>query len=202
MTALAPTLQAFFTDRSIRERDASPQTVAAYRDTWRLLINYTAMTTGRQSSLLDIDDVGVEVVTGFLDHLEDDRRNSIRTRNASLAGIHSLFRYAALPHPEHAATIQRVLAIGPKTLRPDTRHVPHHRRDRRAARRAEPDHVDRTARSCPVHARGSDRTPDLRTDRHQQLRHSPRHRRPCPMPRQRTQRTHRLDRHNNHRMAA
>ena len=114
MTALAPTLQAFFTDRLIRERNASPQTVAAYRDTWRLLLSYTATTTGRQPSLLDIDDVSVDVVTGFLDHLEHDRHNSIRTRNARLAGIHSLFRYAALRHPEHAATIQRVLAIGPK----------------------------------------------------------------------------------------
>ncbi len=114
MTALAPTLQAFFTDRLIRERDASPQTIAAYRDAWRLLLNYTATTCRRQPFQLDIDDLGVEVVTGFLDHLEHDRHNSIRTRNARLAAIHSLFRYAALGHPEHAATIQRVLAIGPK----------------------------------------------------------------------------------------
>lgn len=114
MTALAATLQAFFTDRLIRERDASPQTIAAYRDTWRLLLTYTTRTSGRSPSQLDIDDVGVDVIAGFLDHLEHDRRNSIRTRNARLAGIHSLFRYAALRHPEHAATIQRVLAISPK----------------------------------------------------------------------------------------
>jgi integrase/recombinase XerD len=114
VTALAPTLQAFFTDRLIRERDASPQTIAAYRDTWRLLLTYITRTSGRSPSQLDIDDVGVDVIAGFLDHLEHDRHNSIRTRNARLAAIHSLFRYAALRHPEHSATIQRVLAISPK----------------------------------------------------------------------------------------
>jgi integrase/recombinase XerD len=114
VTALAPTLQAFFTDRLIRERNASPQTVAAYRDTWRLLLNFTATRTGRQPAQLDIGDVDTDLIAAFLDHLEHVRRNSIRTRNARLAGIHAMFRYAALRHPEHAATVQRVLAIRPK----------------------------------------------------------------------------------------
>lgn len=114
MTALAPTLQAFFTDRMIRERDASPQTIAAYRDAWRLLLGFAATHTGNQPAQLDIDDLNVDLITAFLDHLEHDRHNSIRTRNARLAAIRSLFRYAALRHPEHAATIQRVLAISPK----------------------------------------------------------------------------------------
>jgi integrase/recombinase XerD len=114
MTTLAPTLQAFFTDRLIRERDASPQTIAAYRDAWRLLLGFAATHTGRQPAQLGIDDLDVDTVTRFLDHLEHDRHNSVRTRNARLAAIHSLFRYAALRHPEHAATIQRVLAISPK----------------------------------------------------------------------------------------
>ena len=114
MTVLAPTLQAFFTDRLIRERDASPQTIAAYRDTWRLLLVFTARHTGREPARLDLDDLNVELITGFLDHLEHVRRNSVRTRNARLAAIHSLFRYAALRHPEHAETIQRVLAVRPK----------------------------------------------------------------------------------------
>jgi integrase/recombinase XerD len=65
-------------------------------------------------SHLDLDDINVGLVAEFLDHLEGQRRNGIRTRNARLAAIHSLFRYAALRHPEHAATIQRVLAIPPK----------------------------------------------------------------------------------------
>jgi site-specific recombinase XerD len=114
MSALATTLQAFFTDRLIRERHASPQTVAAYRDTWRLLLGFGARQTGRPPSALDLDDVDVPLICAFLDHLERDRGNSVRTRNARLAAIQSLFRYAALRHPEHAATIARVLAILPK----------------------------------------------------------------------------------------
>ena len=114
MTTLAPTLQAFFTDRLIRERNASPQTIAAYRDTWRLLLNFAATRTRHPASRLDIGDLDTAMITGFLDHLEAERHNSDRTRNARLAAIHSLFRYAALRHPEHAANIQRVLAIPPK----------------------------------------------------------------------------------------
>lgn len=114
MSALAPVLQAFFTDRLLRERHASPQTVAAYRDTWRLLLGFGAKQTGKPPSALDIEDIDVALVCAFLDHLERGRGNSVRTRNARLAAIHSLFRYAALRHPEHAATISRVLAILPK----------------------------------------------------------------------------------------
>lgn len=114
MSALAPTLQAFFTDRLVRERHASPQTVAAYRDTWRLLLGYVARRTGRPPSRLDFEELDTTLVSAFLDHLEHERHNSVRTRNARLAAIHSLFRFAALRHPEHAATIQRVLAMPPK----------------------------------------------------------------------------------------
>jgi site-specific recombinase XerD len=114
VTALAPTLQAFFTDRLGRQRHASPQTVAAYRDTWRLLLAFTAGRTGRQPSQLDFADIDAPLVGAFLDHLEQARGNSPRTRNARLAAIHSMFTYAALQHPEHAATIARVLAIPPK----------------------------------------------------------------------------------------
>jgi site-specific recombinase XerD len=114
MSALAPTLQAFFTDRLIGERQASPHTIAAYRDTLRLLLTFAAQRTGRQPSVLDIDDLDAPLIGAFLDHLEHERANSVRTRNARLAAIRSLFRYAALRHPEHAATIQRVLAIPPK----------------------------------------------------------------------------------------
>ena len=102
MTALAPTLQAFFTDRLTRQRHASPQTVAAYRDTWRLLLAFTARRTGRQPSQLDFADLDAPLIGAFLDHLEHDRGNSPRTRNARLAAIHSMFGYAALQHPEHA----------------------------------------------------------------------------------------------------
>jgi integrase/recombinase XerD len=114
VTALAPTLQAFFTDRLGRQRHASPQTVAAYRDTWRLLLAYACDRNSKQPSVLDIGDLDAPLIGAFLDHLEQVRGNSPRTRNARLAAIHSLFSYAALQHPEHAETIARVLAIPPK----------------------------------------------------------------------------------------
>jgi len=114
MSALAPTLQAFFTDRLVRQRQASPHTVAAYRDTLRLLVRFAAERLGTAPSKLDISDLDATFISAFLDHREHDRGNSIRTRNARLAAIRSLFRYAAFRHPEHAAVIERVLAIPPK----------------------------------------------------------------------------------------
>jgi site-specific recombinase XerD len=114
VSALAPTLQAFFTDRLIRQRHASGHTIAAYRDTWRLLLGYATTRTGRLPSRLDLADLDAPLIAGFLDHLERERGNSVRTRNARLAAIHSLFRFAALEHPEHAQSISRVLAIPPK----------------------------------------------------------------------------------------
>ena len=114
MSALAPTLQAFFTDRLIRQRQASPQTIAAYRDTLRLLLAFAADRTGTAPSRLDVGEIDAPLVGAFLDHLETHRGNGVRTRNARLAAIRSLFRYAALRHPEHAESIGRVLAIPPK----------------------------------------------------------------------------------------
>jgi integrase/recombinase XerD len=114
MTLLAPTLQAYFTDRLLRQRQASPHTVTAYRRAWRLLVAYAAGQTGKAPSILDIGDLDAALITGFLDHLEAIRHNTVRTRNARLAAIHSLFAYAALEHPEHAGDIARVLAIPAK----------------------------------------------------------------------------------------
>jgi integrase/recombinase XerD len=114
MTAVAAGLQSFFTDRLGRQRRASPHTIAAYRDTLRMLLTFTAARTGKTVSGLDIADLDAVVVSSFLDHLQAERGNSIRTRNARLAAIHSLFGYLALQHPEHAETIARVLAIPAK----------------------------------------------------------------------------------------
>jgi integrase/recombinase XerD len=114
MTLIAPALQGFFTDRLIGQRNASPHTVAAYRDTFRLLLTFASQHLGMPASQLRIDDLGPTMIAAFLDHLEVKRGNSTATRNARLAAIHSLFRYAALHHPDHAATIQQVLAIPPK----------------------------------------------------------------------------------------
>lgn len=114
MSTLAPVLQGFFTDRLLAQRNASPHTVAAYRDAIRLLLTFTSQRVGKPVSQLSLDDLAAPIITEFLDHLEHARGNSIPTRNARLAAIHSLFRYAALHHPEHAATIHQVLAIPPK----------------------------------------------------------------------------------------
>jgi len=114
MTALAPTLQSFFTSYLVGQRGASAHTITAYRDTMRLLLSYVRERTGIQPSDLDINVLDAELITAFLAMLEERRGNSIRTRNARLAAIHSLFRHAALRHPEHAELIARVLAIPPK----------------------------------------------------------------------------------------
>jgi len=111
VSSLAPTLQAFFIDRLGQQRAASPHTVAAYRATFRMLLSFCHEQIGTPPSRLCIDDLGPELIAAFLDHMESARGNSVRTRNARLAAIHSFFRYAALQHPEHAALIQRVLAI-------------------------------------------------------------------------------------------
>jgi integrase/recombinase XerD len=113
VTALAPVLQAFFTDRLIAQRQVSGHTVAAYRDAFRLLLAFAQSRTGTAPSDLRLDDLDAGLIGAFLEHLRNDRHNGARTSNARLAAIHSLFRYAALRHPEHAAVIQRVLAIPP-----------------------------------------------------------------------------------------
>jgi site-specific recombinase XerD len=114
MTKLAPTLQAFFTTNLTTQYGASPHTIAAYRDTWSLLLRYVAATTGTPPQTLDFADLTADVIGAFLAHLESDRHSSVTTRNARLAALHSLFTYAAYRHPEHAATISRVLAIPSK----------------------------------------------------------------------------------------
>jgi len=114
VSLIAPALQAFFTERLITQRNSSPQTIAAYRDTFRLLLAFAHDQTGKQPFELDIDDLDAPLIGAFLTHLEEDRGNSPRTRNARLGAIHSFYRFAALGHPEHAHTIARVMAIPTK----------------------------------------------------------------------------------------
>jgi site-specific recombinase XerD len=114
MSTLAPALQAYFTQRLVAQRAASPNTISAYRTTFRLLLCFAAQRTAKVPSKLDIDDLDAPLIAAFLDHLERDRHNRPTTRNNRLAAIHSLFGYLATRHPEHAATIQRVLAVPAK----------------------------------------------------------------------------------------
>jgi integrase/recombinase XerD len=114
VTDLAPTLQGFFTDRLARQKKASPNTVAAYRDTCKLLLGYAQQKTGKTPSKLSLADLDTALITQFLHYLEEDRGNSTATRNLRLAAIRSLFSYAAPRAPEHAAVISQVLAIPPR----------------------------------------------------------------------------------------
>jgi integrase/recombinase XerD len=114
MSDLAPLLEAFFTERLIGQREASRHTIAAYRDAFCLLLRFAQQRTGRAPHQLALEDLDAGLIGAFLNHLETGRGVTVRTRNARLTAIRSLFRFAAYRHPEHAALIQRVLAIPPK----------------------------------------------------------------------------------------
>lgn len=114
MTPLAPTLEAFFTDRLLCQQRVSPNTIASYRDTFRLLLDFAQQQTGRSPARLELTQLDATMIGAFLEHLETDRGNSPRTGNVRLGAIHGFFNYCALRHPEHAALIARVLAIPAK----------------------------------------------------------------------------------------
>jgi site-specific recombinase XerD len=107
-------LEAFFTDRLLRQRQASPHTIAVYRDSFRLLLQFAHERLQKAPSSLALEDLDAPFLGAFLDHLEKDRGNSARTRNVRLAAIHSFFRYVAYQEPSRSALIQRVLAIPTK----------------------------------------------------------------------------------------
>ncbi len=114
MTALAPILESFFTDYLMTQRRASPHTIASYRDTFKLLLGHLHQHTGKLPAELDLADLDAPAIGAFLTDLEVGRGNSTVTRNVRLTAIHSLFRYASVRTPEHAASIARVLAIQSK----------------------------------------------------------------------------------------
>ena len=110
-------LQCFFTDRLLRQRQASPNTIAAYRDCFRLLLKFAKERLHKSPSQVRIEDLDAPFIGLFLDHLESTRKNSARTRNVRLGAIHSFFRYVALEEPAYALHCQRILAT------PNKRHV-------------------------------------------------------------------------------
>ena len=111
MTLLAPLLERYFTQRLLHQRRASPNTIAAYRDAFRLLLRFIKDQRGRAPSQVALADLDADLVVAFLTYLEKDRSNTIRSRNARLAAVHSFFHFLAYEEPGHAASIQRVLAI-------------------------------------------------------------------------------------------
>jgi integrase/recombinase XerD len=113
-TTFPALLEAFFTDRLMRQKRASPHTIAAYRDTFRLLLRFAQSRLKREPSSLKLEDLNASFVGAFLDHLEEANGICARSRNARLAAIRSFFGYVAYEEPGHAALIQRVLAIPSK----------------------------------------------------------------------------------------
>jgi site-specific recombinase XerD len=104
-------LQPFFTDRLMEQRNASPHTIASYRDTFRLLLEFAQKHLHQSPSMLAIEKLDAPFIGRFLNHLEQDRSNTPRSRNIRLAAIHSFFKYVALQEPSLSSVAQQVLAI-------------------------------------------------------------------------------------------
>ena len=107
-------LAAVFTQRLMQQRQASPHTIASYRDTLRLLVRYAQREPGKPPTELALDDLGTDFPGAFLTHLETGRGNGPRTRNTRLVAIRSFFAYVAVQEPRHAALAQRVPAMPSK----------------------------------------------------------------------------------------
>ncbi|NAZ17930.1 tyrosine-type recombinase/integrase [Glutamicibacter soli] len=114
MNSFPALLQAFFTDKLIAERQASANTLAAYRDTFVLLLRYLDEVEGHRPETITFEICNARVIASFLNHLETERGNSVSTRNARLAAIRSFYRYASYREPAQASRIAEVLSIGTK----------------------------------------------------------------------------------------
>lgn len=110
-TMIGPLLQGFFVEHLLAHKHVSPRTVSSYRDMFRLLLQFVWNETRIEPSSLRLAALDAPVILSFLDYLEVERRNSVRSRNARLAAIHSFFRWVALCDPESVGLATRVLAI-------------------------------------------------------------------------------------------
>ena len=110
----APLLERFFTQRLMRERQASAHTIASYRDSFRQFLKFVQNRLHKSPARLSLQEIDAPLVVAFLDQLEKRQGVSARSRNLRLTAIHSFFRYAAFEAPAHSAQIQRVLAIPSK----------------------------------------------------------------------------------------
>jgi len=123
-TDFARLLQNFFCKRLIQQKNASQQTIYSYRDAFRLLLRFGEQQLGKSAADLHLEDINASLVLAFLDHLESQRQNCIRSRNARLAAIRSFLHYAVLQEPGALAGIQQVLAIPFKRFdRPIVKHL-------------------------------------------------------------------------------
>lgn len=138
-STLANLLKSFFRQRLVAQRGASPATVSSYRDALRLFLVFASKRAGKPPSLLSLKELDRDVVLAFLDHLEQERNNSIRTRNARLAAIHSFFQHVAFSDPEAMSIANQVLSIGGKRT---TKHLMGYlRQDELEAILAAPDRI-------------------------------------------------------------
>jgi site-specific recombinase XerD len=112
--SFATLLERFFTQRLMQQRQASAHTIASYRDTFKLLLEFIQRSLHKAPSSLSLEDIDAPLVTAFLNEQEQVRGVTARTRNLRLTAVHSFFRYAAFEMPSHAGHIQRVLAIPAK----------------------------------------------------------------------------------------
>ncbi len=136
-TLLAPILQYFFTEHLTTHRQVSPRTIIAYRDSFRLFLQFLKNKTGKQPSALCVEDLDAPSVLDFLENLEDQRANQICSRNARLTAIRSFFHVVALRDPASVGVVNRVLAIPRK--RTDKRLVGYLTREEIDAVLAAPD---------------------------------------------------------------
>jgi integrase/recombinase XerD len=136
-TLLAPILQYFFTEHLTSHKQVSPRTIVAYRDSFRLLLQFLKKKTGKQPSTLCVDDLDASAILDFLEHLEEQRDNQICSRNARLTAIRSFFHVVALRDPASVGVVNRVLAIPRK--RTDKRLVGYLTREEIGAVLAAPD---------------------------------------------------------------
>lgn len=176
MTRLAPTLQTYFTTRLTSQFGASPHTLIAYRDTWRLLPRFIADTTNTPPQDLQLSALTAGVISDFLNHLETVQGNAISTHNARLAALHSFFTYAAYHPPRTRSHDQPDHGHPVQATPPHRPHPPHTSRSDRAARSPRPNHPGRATRPRPVPARRHHRPARGRTDQ-------PHARRPALRPR-------------------
>jgi integrase/recombinase XerC len=110
-TSLPTLLRGFFEAYLAAQRDVSPNTVFAYRDSIKLLLRFAARRTGRQVIRLRVVDLGADTVLAFLAYLEAERKNCAATRNCRLVAVHRFFAYVADVDPQHAELCRRVLDI-------------------------------------------------------------------------------------------
>ncbi len=117
---LSALVQKFFTDRLYTQMEASPHTIASYRDTFRLLLTFASEKTGKRPTALQVDDLNADMIGVFLDAMETVRKNSARSRNTRLAAIRSFFRFVSLQEPAYLLHSQQVLSM------PNKRYVRRH----------------------------------------------------------------------------